>query len=165
MEAVEASGITEDSATKIGQSVGGPIARNVHDPAGFRGENVDRQRSPMRSAEACQDSIFSIVALIRGHRFRFASERELQDSIATLLPAHGREVDLGTGPIDFVCNRVGIECKVGGSLSALIRQIHRYAESDLIDSLVVITSRRRHAAAVPAEISGKPVLAVVAEAL
>ena len=102
-----------------------------------------------------------ITRAIAGHRYRYASESELQDGLAEVLAAAGvafeREVQIGdAGRIDFLADGgVGLEVKVGGSLAAATRQLHRYAASAEIEALVLVTGRGR-LAALPSTIGGKP---------
>jgi hypothetical protein len=49
-----------------------------------------------------------------------------------------------------------IEVKVGGSLSDLTRQLARYAESDRITGLLVVTTKDRHRQ-LPPSLGGKPI--------
>ena len=49
-----------------------------------------------------------------------------------------------------------IEVKVGGSLSDLTRQLARYAESERITGLLVVTTKDRHRQ-LPPSLSGKPI--------
>ena len=51
---------------------------------------------------------------------------------------------------------LGIEVKVAGSLSSVTRQLFRYAESDLIGSLLLITNRIALHSRLPAEMNHKP---------
>jgi hypothetical protein len=95
-------------------------------------------------------------------KFRFAvtDEDAMQRGISLALDREGvkhqREVRRGSDRIDFVVGRVGIECKVDGSTSALTRQLFRYSEWAELDELLVVTSLDRHRS-VPSEINGKPV--------
>lgn len=102
-----------------------------------------------------------VAAALGGLRFNFAAEADLQRGISERLVAAGlnvtAEVDLGdVGRIDFMVGDVGIEVKVDGSLSALTRQLHRYAQSDRVAALVVVTSLRR-LCRLPAELNGKAI--------
>lgn len=56
--------------------------------------------------------------------------------------------------------RVGIECKIGGSLSAVTRQLFRYAKTAAVHALILVTAKTQ-LAAVPETINGKPVRVVV----
>ena len=89
-----------------------------------------------------------------------ANERVLQDCISDALHLseveHTREVMVKGGRIDFLCAAVGVEAKVDGSLSALTRQIHDYLHDDRISSLLVVTTRAKHAN-LPGSMNGKPV--------
>ena len=91
----------------------------------------------------------AIVEAIRSRRYAYTSEAELQEGIERVLIEEGiayeREVALSPGDrIDFLVGEgIGVEVKIDGSISALTRQIHRYAQHDRISSLVVVTSRSR----------------------
>lgn len=105
-----------------------------------------------------------LVDAIRRRRFRYVDEDELQRGLAAALEADGfeieREVILSPRDrIDILAGRVGIEVKVAGQAASVVRQLERYAESDRVDELVLVTSRVRHLA-VPSEIGGKPVSVV-----
>ena len=104
-------------------------------------------------------------------RFRFRDEYELQDGIELVLKradvAFEREYLLpppnvarhyGTGRIDFFipASGLGVEVKVGGSLSHLTRQLWRYAEHPLIKELLVVSSRLS-LRELPAVMEGRPV--------
>lgn len=105
-----------------------------------------------------------ICAALRGVQFHFCDERELQDGIAQRLAASGiaflREVILSPGDrIDFLVDRIGIEVKVDGSISQVLRQLWRYAQRPEISSLILVTSRAKHGPTPPA-MNGKPVFCV-----
>jgi hypothetical protein len=93
-------------------------------------------------------------------RFAFSSEEDLQAGIAVALTEEGlpfqREVVLSPHDrIDFLCpDGLGIEVKVGWSISALTRQLHRYAQLEAIAALVVVVTQTR-LLNLPLEISGK----------
>jgi hypothetical protein len=55
--------------------------------------------------------------------------------------------------------QVGIELKVEGSLANIIRQLDRYAQSDRVDALVLVTTRRSHLQ-VPDALRGKPITVI-----
>lgn len=104
-----------------------------------------------------------IAAAIRGFRFRYVREDDLQEGLAEALRSEGfeleREVRLDArNRIDLLVGRVGVEVKVAGRPDAVLRQLERYAESDLVDAIMLVTSRVRHR--VPAELNGKPVTVV-----
>lgn len=111
-----------------------------------------------------EDSGGFVVAILRHHAFHFTNERDLQDGIALVLaevPGVRREyICSPRDRLDFLLpGGVGIEVKVDGSLQALTRQLHRYAERPEITALIVVTSRRSHMQ-VPTLLCGKPVTVV-----
>lgn len=100
----------------------------------------------------------AIAELLASHRFLITMEKSVQRQIADVLTAAALdfedEVRLAKGDIiDFVVGRVGIEVKVAGSRRAILRQLERYAESDRIDSLILVGSI---AMGLPPLINGKP---------
>lgn len=100
-----------------------------------------------------------IADLLARHRFLVDDEKRLQEDIGKALfdavIGFEREVRLAPGDIiDFVSDRVGIEVKVKGGKRAILRQLERYAESDLIDYLILVTAV---ALGLPEMIKGKPV--------
>jgi hypothetical protein len=101
-----------------------------------------------------------IRAVLAGYRFRFASERELQDGVARVLEgagfAHRREAPLGdAGTIDFLVGDVGVEIKIKGALAQVTRQLHRYAEEPSVRELLLVTGSAR-LDRLPASLCGKP---------
>jgi hypothetical protein len=89
----------------------------------------------------------------------------IQDSIATLLTGQfqfRREVSLSSfSRIDFLSGNVGIEVKIGRSLSELIHQIDRYCMYDSIQSLIVVVGSVR-LSRLPSELHSKPIYTVQA---
>lgn len=106
-----------------------------------------------------------LVELLERYRFDESSEDALQRGVAEVLAgaalAFTREVPLSRQDrIDFlVLGGVGIECKTKGSLSALVRQLHRYALASQVDALVVVTARAQ-LARLPPLLNGKPIAVV-----
>ncbi len=100
----------------------------------------------------------SAIDTLRRHRFRFVEELQLHEAIAQRWPPTAsleREVRLGERDrIDFLADTLGIEVKVDGSAAVVERQLARYAESDRIAALALVTSCARHGA-VAREINGK----------
>lgn len=108
--------------------------------------------------------IDTISGVLRAHRFRFSSELQLQDGIENALRADGvvfeRERQLGHDRVDFFAGGVALEVKVDGSLSAVTRQLHKYAQHPDVSAVVLATTRMLHDR-MPAEMCGKPVRVVV----
>lgn len=110
--------------------------------------------------------VASVEQALTSHRFRFTSERVLQDGIELVLRTAGlaveREAPLGTlGTIDFLVGhagsgRVGVEVKVRGLRADVTRQVHRYVQSDTLSALVVVTTRAL-LARLPETMNGKRV--------
>lgn len=118
-----------------------------------------------------------VAKLIESTRFNYCSEDELQQGLAELLALAGytaaREVRLsGADRIDLMVIAkgqqvdlrtpqppgVGIEVKVSGSSSGIVRQLTRYASHQRIAALVLVTNRAAHD--VPTMLNGKPVFVV-----
>jgi hypothetical protein len=103
-----------------------------------------------------------ITTALRSYRLRFGTEADLQADIVELLTTEQidfvREYRLSAKDrIDFLIGRIGIECKTKGSLGAIAQQLLRYAESDEIDALVLVTRRQY---AMPSTLQGKPLRVV-----
>lgn len=92
----------------------------------------------------------------------YSNEDSLQASIEEALKAAGleaeREVRLPgkLGRIDLMSGTVGIEVKVDGAWSTVVRQLIRYANAEQITELVLVTNRARHHH-LPPVMNGKPV--------
>lgn len=104
-----------------------------------------------------------IAILIERTRLLIDDEKAVQAAISERLTAagvdHEREVRLSPRDvIDFVCvGRVGIEVKIKGGRRAILRQVERYAASDQLVAIVVVTAV---AIGLPLEIAGKPISVV-----
>lgn len=104
-----------------------------------------------------------ICFLLSRYRFNFTNEDELQAGIAQILDAcmplrAMREVVIDRiGRLDFLVDgEIAIETKIGGSANELMRQVARYAQSDRIQAILVVTSRATHT--LPESFNGKPVM-------
>lgn len=105
-----------------------------------------------------------VESALRGHRFSWASEEDLQRGVELVLLAGGiraeREHQLGrAGRVDFFVpieaeRGIAIELKTQGGLGEVLRQLHRYAECPIVAGVVLVTTSLRHC--VPAELLGKP---------
>lgn len=109
-----------------------------------------------------------VEAITRG-RFSYRNELQLHDGIVIALNTAGipvdasmREVRLSVGErIEFLLAGLGIEVKVDGPTHAVWRQLARYAASDQVRELLLVTTRARHAVGAPTELRGKPVTVLV----
>lgn len=106
------------------------------------------------------EDIDRICSILSRHRFRVHSEEELQRAIAQVLRSvtlDAREyVRLSKADvIDIMVDRVGVELKVDGSYALVARQLHRYAQSDAVDALILVTTRSSHLRLNGLEMNGK----------
>jgi hypothetical protein len=90
-----------------------------------------------------------VLRALRGYRYTYADEIALQAGLAEALAAESlnaeREVRLTPRDrIDLLVGRVGIEVKVAGTADGVLRQLSRYACSDRIGALVLVTTRATH---------------------
>jgi hypothetical protein len=114
-----------------------------------------------------EQSLSSFVELLKTYRYSVGSEDSFQRSLEQVLLRHRiaflREHQLGPeyGRIDFYLpdRKFGIELKVKGSPSQVLRQLHRYAQCPDIGALILMTARARLVLA-PARINGRPLVAV-----
>jgi len=106
----------------------------------------------------------ALADLLSRYRYDCASEFELQNGIEEVLKDssfdYEREVRLSKEDrVDFLVDRIGIEIKIDGSTTELLRQLARYAKHEKIKCLVVVTSRSR-LTSLPERLGGKPILTV-----
>lgn len=99
---------------------------------------------------------------VRGHAYRFTSERELQDGLARVLDRLGvavhREHSLNAKdrPDFFLEGGLVVEVKCDGSPADLVRQVFRYAQHPAVHAILVVVSLRR-LTALPSTMNDKPV--------
>lgn len=102
-------------------------------------------------------------------RYRYHSEKELQQGVATVLSGLGvafqPEYSLSRHDrIDFFLGSLGIECKSddsrgGTSLAAVTRQLMRYSASPEIKELILLTTMSKHRS-LPDSLNGKPLYVI-----
>lgn len=105
----------------------------------------------------------ALARLISTARVDLSTEAAAQRGLSALFAAEGvpfrAEVVLAPSDrIDFLVAKVGIEVKIGHPRRTILRQLERYAGSDRIDALLLVSS-----APFPAEgfeINAKPVSVV-----
>lgn len=112
-----------------------------------------------------------VLRLLASYRYTCASESLFQSGIERVLEmlpgvSVEREFALSKSDrIDFLINgSIGLECKVDGSTTDVVRQLSRYAQHERIEALILATTRRRHALQMPAELHGKRVFTFVSGA-
>jgi hypothetical protein len=104
-----------------------------------------------------------LVRLIGSARVDLSTEAAAQRGLAKLFETEGIpfEAELrltASDRIDFLIGRVGVEVKIGQPRRAILRQLERYAGSDRLDELLLVSSAPFPSAGF--EIGGKPVLVV-----
>ena len=81
---------------------------------------------------------------------RIAKESDLQAQVeqrlrlANLEFTSQVELDSRADRIDVLCCSIGIELKISGGVSAVLAQLERYAQSDLVSEIVLVTTRASH---------------------
>lgn len=93
--------------------------------------------------------IARIANALASSRFTFSAERGLQDGIASVLGAAGvpfeRERPLSPADVpDFTCGATAVEVKIKGSLAAVTRQLHRYAQHPEVEEILLVTTKAAH---------------------
>lgn len=111
-----------------------------------------------------------IAELIRGRQFAYANEIELHGGLAEVLADQGlslrREVYLNAHDrVDLLValpgRALGVEVKIAGAAGDVRRQLRRYALSDQVDELMLITTSRRHLVGLDDQMAGKPLTRVL----
>ena len=120
----------------------------------FEDHSGDMSNQPVSSAE-----LAGILSGLKG--IAPSSEDGLARRVAAALLARGIDYETeawlnDTDRIDLIVDRVGIELKLKGPVSAVTRQLARYAQSTRLDSLVLVTTRAKHRS-VPRMLCGKPI--------
>lgn len=94
-------------------------------------------------------ALTELARLIGRYRFNYATEDALQEGLAVMLTGQGYEVErevriVGRRRIDLLTGDVGIEVKIDGRVADVRRQLARYARSERVGSLLLVTNRVRH---------------------
>lgn len=116
-------------------------------------------------SEPSRTEVTTEIARILGlYNFHYVDEYDLQDGIEEALKAAGaeytREAQIDVGRLDFLVHAVfeiAIEVKIDGAPSHVVRQFMRYMNSDAIDGLVVVTSKRSHRRFAGTHVTGKSI--------
>jgi hypothetical protein len=138
----------------------------LHPPGDFPEAAAAAARDDPPAEPNAAEVAQAVARAVRRHRYRFDDEKQLQAAIAMVLEGDGlpyaREALLAPGDVaDFlVAGCVAVEVKVGGGLSDVTRQLHRYAAHEAIGALVLVTSLARLANQ-PETFRGKPLEVVV----
>ena len=102
------------------------------------------------SGSAVPAELLDAMARIASYRYLTATEADLQRQLSEAMTreaiAFEPEYQVGAaGRVDFYLPtwRAGLEVKVDGSPSSVLRQLHRYASVAEFDVLVLVTRRAR----------------------
>jgi len=91
----------------------------------------------------------ALARILTARRYPHNSEIELQNGMETVLRLAGlnyqREV-----------RNIAVEMKVAGSRADVLRQLHRYAQFDGIEGIVLVTTKAPRP--MPGTLNGKPVM-------
>ena len=107
-------------------------------------------------------TIDELSHLLTGYRFRFASEKDLQNGIEAILTQAGipyhRETSLSAPnrPDFMIENGIALEVKIKGSLANLLRQANRYAQHEEVQSILIVGTPHWFSK-IPSSLSGKPI--------
>lgn len=89
-----------------------------------------------------------VARVLVGYRLPVSNEAAMQEAIGRAFTAEGiphqREVTRGADRIDFVVGGVGVECKVQGSVTEVMRQLQRYALWEELTDLLLVTTVGKH---------------------
>ena len=113
----------------------------------------------------------AVTAALTSTRYLATNEKDLQQALESHLLSQGipvvREWSLSTGIIDLYLPGpcVGIEVKIKGSTASVIRQLHRYVRDGSLKYVMLATTNRRLAAAIPSEITGTPITVILLDIL
>jgi hypothetical protein len=106
------------------------------------------------------ETLDRLMSVLGSNGYRFSCEDELQQAIASVLTDcsihFDREHQMEMDRLDFRVGNVAVEIKVAGSVTEVIRQLHRYSQSQEIEALLLVTSKSRHRT-IPREMNGKRV--------
>jgi hypothetical protein len=107
------------------------------------------------------DRLEAIHQHLSRFRFYFTNERELQAGLLNALDMGGFKAksEFRLTPqdrLDFFAEGVAIEVKIGGSAADVMRQVSRYAEHDLVQGILLVTTKAKHS--LPTTFNGKPLL-------
>lgn len=114
-------------------------------------------------AEDVRETVERVASVVRSSRLPLHDEKALQAALADRLNeagiAHDRERHLSpVHVVDFLVDGVAVECKLrGASKRAIYRQVRRYADSDEVRAVLLVTNT---AMGLPAEIKGCPTYVV-----
>jgi hypothetical protein len=118
--------------------------------------------TPVRRLRSMSDLQYLAETLAQ-RRFSYTCEKDLQEGLEQVLRSldfdFEREYMLTPrDKVDFFLKKegIGVELKVKGSKTDVMRQLMRYATNDQVKSLVLVTTVAKHRG-IPLEMQGKPI--------
>lgn len=106
--------------------------------------------------------ITDYLQLLSRYKFRYGSEKELQDGIEKVLLENSVEFDrefelTRKDRIDFLLkNGIGIEVKLNGSANKLANQVRRYCDHYKVQGVIVVATMSR-LLSLPPDLNNKPI--------
>ncbi len=101
----------------------------------------------------------SVLHALKTVRFIISDEKDLHEQVSAALDGsgieHTREVIIGPRErVDFlIFDGIAVEVKIKGGKLAIFRQLKRYAESDLVKEIILLSSVSM---GLPLSINGRP---------
>jgi hypothetical protein len=109
---------------------------------------------PAQNVEPIALSSTELCRALYNAKYHYHNEKELQLGVRQVLDTlkldYKSEAKIGPRDrIDFLVGDIGIECKSddssgGTSLAAVTRQLHRYAQSDKVKEVILLTTMSKH---------------------
>ena len=106
-------------------------------------------------------TLAKVKYLLANQQYDITEERLIQDKVEMVLEEneipYTREARLtDSDRIDFLIGSLGVEIKLKTPLTQVTRQLHRYAQSDLVTKLLLVTTSPK-LQGVPIKFNGKPI--------
>ncbi|MFC6838594.1 hypothetical protein [Xanthomonas theicola] len=110
---------------------------------------IQSEPAPLRLGRPSEEHmrLASLARLLGGYRYRYGSEVQLHDAMASVLESAGltfeRELRLDArNRVDFWLDGIVIEVKVGGSLSEALHQADRYVHLPMVTGVLLASTER-----------------------
>lgn len=106
----------------------------------------------------------ALTSLLLRHRIASGCEKIMQEAIHQIFQKENLRVQKefrlsGSERVDFYYCGIAVELKIGGSLSAVTRQVMRYAALENVKAVILVTTRMIHCN-LPSRMAEKPITVV-----
>jgi len=106
-----------------------------------------------------------LINLLGSYRLSTQTEKDMQSDIEQVLTAacidFSRERKLtALDIVDFLVGTVGVECKIKGAYGSVLSQLSRYARSELVTEILLVTTKASHRRLRGVKLNGKVVQVV-----